>query len=144
MRRAFAVLALLATSWPHAVVLECALGASPPAAEGEAPAGTEAPAHHAGHAAAQQGAGHAAAHHGLHGSHRSSDLGARAEGDEGAPGGGASCAMVMACGLVMIQALGPASPAADASSPDAWAASSTETPSAADLSAEPPPPRRHA
>ena len=151
MRRAVAIFALLATAWPHAVVLECALGSA------------LSPADHVGHgslAAAERGevggtaehdpargaAHHGAAHHGLHGAHHATDpgLGAASQGDDDAPAGGASCAMVMACGLVMIQSADGPSPAAAASTPDPDLTPSLDTPSATDLTADPPPPRRHA
>jgi len=142
MRRAVAILALLATAWPHAVVLECALGSAwSPADHGD----------QAEHAAAQHGpphgSGHGAAHPGLHGAHHAAAAGAVADapdGDDGAPAGNASCAMVMACGLVMIQTAGGGSPGSDASSPDPGVTRSASAPSTTDLASDTPPPRRHA
>jgi hypothetical protein len=52
--------------------------------------------------------------------------------------------MVMACGLVMIHAADAPSPASVASAPDLDPMPFLEVPAATDLSADPPPPRRHA
>ena len=123
MRRTFALLALLATSWPHAVALECALASAVSVTP-------EMSAH-----------GQPDAHAGMnHGPTR----GSGAASDGSAPPEGGDCAMVMACGLVMIQADGGASSMGRASGPDTGRFPSVDTPSTADLVADPPPPRRNA
>ena len=118
MRRILAVLALLATSWPHVVVLECALGSAAPRAATEA-----------------------AAHHGV--GHEHVPVPA-AETDEEAPVGGLECGMVMACGLVMIQAQGEVSGEVASAAPQRAAPRTLAAPSVADLAADPPPPRGNA
>ena len=126
MRRTFALLALLATSWPHAVALECALGSAASA--------TAEVSHHAAN-------GHPDAHAGMtHG--RTQDSRAASDGSD--PPGGRDCALLMACGLVMIQTEGEATSMERASGPDAGRFPAVETPSTADLVADPPPPRRNA
>jgi hypothetical protein len=126
MRRTFALLALVATSWPHVVVLECALGSTPLLEPAES-------SHHAAPA-------HAAAHHGAgHDDSRTS-----AANDEGAPTHGPGCAMVMACGLVMIGSAGDTTSEPAASMQDAGRFPAVKPPSGADPVADPPPPRRHA
>lgn len=132
MRRTLAVLALVATSWPHAVVLECALGST------SVPSGAV-PAHH--------GAGHSDAHHGSpghHGSHLAAGGAAGAVGDQGTPSGGAACAMAMACGLTMLKAAGDALASPGVGTPDAAPAASLLPPAPAELTGEAPPPRRNA
>lgn len=138
MRRTLALLALLATSWPHAVVLECALASEPPAEETGA-------AMHAGPSAGQdenRRAHHGGHHHGGGDAHHGSDpAGPRTDASSDAPPGGPQCAMVMACGLVMAQA-GPG-PAQEATS-DTRAGPPARTPAAplaVELSADTPPPR---
>jgi hypothetical protein len=143
MRRTLALLALLATSWPHVAALECALGAT------ELPAPAEA-ARDRGSARGGHGHdphGHSTHGHGAHGREArggppdGTALHAGPEAD-GAPTGGPQCALVMACGLVMIQAdpstadLGQPSPCA------AGRGAAIDAPQAAVLVADPPPPRR--
>lgn len=123
MRRTFALLALLATSWPHAVALECALASAVSATP-------EVSAH-----------GHPDAHAGMtHGPTQ----GSGAASDGSAPPDGRDCAMVMACGLVMIQTEGEASSMERTSGPESGRFPSVDAPSTADLVADPPPPRRNA
>jgi hypothetical protein len=136
MRRTLAVLALLATSWPHVVVLECALGSPAPDAGAEARQGGMAAlagGHH-GHQGrrSRQGAGHEQGPAPSAGSHA-----------DAAPGG-LPCAMVMACGLLMIQAEREASAGVAPTAPRRMTRHVLETPSAVDLVADPPPPRRRA
>lgn len=125
MRRTFALLALLATSWPHAVALECALASAAPAAPAEA-------GHHGGHAGEHAGMshGHSPESH--------------AAGSEHVPVGGGDCALVMACGLVMIQTEGERASTERASAPEPHVFTPLDTPTAAVLVADPPPPRRNA
>jgi hypothetical protein len=127
MRRSLAILALLATSWPHVVVLECALGSASPAAAQQA-------GHEGRHA-------HARGHRGTANGH---GMGLRVESTADVSEGAQQCAMVMACGLVMIQAESRAAAAMQASAPDAGPVGAVNAPSTADLEADPPPPRRHA
>jgi hypothetical protein len=120
MRRTLALLALLATAWPHVAALECAL-AQPLAHEAQA----------VGHE-------HSASAH---------DVPATTEAHgatthQGSAAGGLDCELVMACGLAMIRAdavaSGPQLP-----SPLAAVRSTTlDAPLAAVLVADPPPPRR--
>ena len=140
MRRTFAVLALLATSWPHAVVLECALGSTSPSGDQTSQHG--ATAHPGAEGAGQYGAAHhGASHHGAGHEHRTGD---RTASDVGPPGGGLQCAMVMACGLVMMQSEAAAPLAESRSVRNTVFQPSLDAPSAADLATDPPPPRRHA
>jgi hypothetical protein len=126
MRRTFALLALLATSWPHAVALECALASAASATAEVSPHGAH------GHPGAHAGMTHGRTPH------------SRAASDGSAPPGGPDCAMVMACGLVMIQTEGEATSMWRVSGPDTGRFPSVDTPSTADLVADPPPPRRNA
>jgi len=120
MRRAFAALALLTTAWPHVVVLECALGSAPAAAPHQ---------HHA-----------APAHTGSDHDHAMGSVAEDAsQGDAPTP-----CTMVMACGLVMLEAHAAASVAELASSTDVHVFRVPRAPSAVELTADPPPPRRSA
>ncbi|MEX2048433.1 MAG: hypothetical protein WEB90_02530 [Gemmatimonadota bacterium] len=137
MRRTFALLAILATSWPHIAALECVLAQpAAPAAQGSAPTSEQGGQEHGhgahGHAGPALGSlGEApatAAHHA--GSH------------QGSGAGGAECDLVMACGLVMIRADAVAS-GPELPSPLTAARSTTlEAPLGAVLVADPPPPRR--
>jgi hypothetical protein len=139
MRRTFALLAVLATSWPHIAALECIL-AQPVthAAQGSAPASAQG-GHEHGHGAhshagpAPGSLGEAAATEAHHaGSHQ----GSGAEGVE--------CDLVMACGLVMIRADAIA-PGPQLPSPFTAERSTTlEAPLGTVLVADPPPPRRSA
>ncbi|HUF76687.1 MAG TPA: hypothetical protein VMM35_10430 [Longimicrobiales bacterium] len=135
MRRTFAVLALLTTSWPHAVALECTLGSTPPSAEQASHHGPAAPA------GAEGSAHHGAAHHGAGHQHGTGD---HARSDAGTAAGGLQCAMVMACGLVMMQSESGIAVADARSAPEAAFRPSLDAPAAAELAAEPPPPRRDA
>ena len=145
MRRTLAVLALLATSWPHVVVLECALvSAAPRAAAAAAAPGP--PTHSGTHPGTHHGppphaGGLAAIHHGVGHEH----VPVPAAGtDAEAPPGGLACGMVMACGLVMIRAEGEASGAVASLAPQRMVPRTLAVPSAADLAADPPPPRDNA
>ena len=135
MRRTLALLALLATSWPHVAVLECALGSTG--------ASAAAPGHHGAAAHAEPGstAHHGAAHHGAGHEGRLDD---HASSGGSAPAGGLQCAMVMACGLVMIQSGSGTAVAETRSGPEEAFEPSVDPPAAAVLSADPPPPRRYA
>jgi hypothetical protein len=126
MRRTFALLALLATSWPHAVALECALASAASATAEVSPHGAH---------------GHPDAHAGMTHAHTQDS---RAASDESAPPGGRDCAMVMPCGLVMILTEGDATSTELSSAPDAGQFPSVDTPSTTILVADPPPPRRNA
>ena len=142
MRRTLAVLALLATSWPHVMVLECALGS------GDLSDGPEATADAGTFGADHEGHGHA--HHGQHATHHLAGVDAQRAGDpagpraqppSSAPIGGQQCAMVMACGLVMMRSGGAP---AEALAPEPAAGPSARTlaiPSAVELAADTPPPR---
>jgi hypothetical protein len=116
MRRTIALIALLVTAWPHAAVLECALGAEAPGGE---------PAHHASHGADR-------AH------------GPWAHGDADVPSGGSQCAMVMACGLAMIRTDGIERSRPETGDPEVVSQTFLTPPAATDLTSDPPPPRRHA
>jgi hypothetical protein len=129
MRRTLALLALLATSWPHVVALECALGSAAPAAAEEGRHGA-----HGAH-------GHADAHAGMKHGH-TEDSRTPSDGTT-APGGG-DCALVMACGLVMIRADGEAMATERASRPEIGRSPSVDAPSTTVPVADPPPPRRNA
>ena len=120
------------TSWPHAVVLECALGL-----------GTGAPTAEAAEHTAHGGASHG--HHGGgHGHHGGEPAGQQAEPGPDAPVGGQQCAMVMACGLVMMRAGGAAAAEAAPEKDARVAARPMAAPIAVDLGAETPPPRLNA
>ena len=131
MRRTLALLALLATSWPHVVVLECALGSRGPATAHEA--GEH--GHHGG----------GDAHHGGGDAHHAGDnaghAGHRAEAPSDGPLGGTQCAMVMACGLVMIRAGDDAAEEVAPRSAGDARVRTLSSPAAVDLVAETPPPR---
>jgi hypothetical protein len=130
MRRTLAVLALLATTWPHAVVLECALGSTP--------SSERTGQHPAAHAGAEGSAHHGAAHHGAGHEHRS-------DGSAGsAPAGGSQCAMLMACVTAMIRSVSGTAVMEAGSAPQDGFPPSLDAPAAADLAADPPPPRRSA
>lgn len=149
MRRTLALLALLATSWPHVVVLECALGSGGPAMGHEAgehgavsPAGTQPRTAQHAHGRSPQGAHR---HHGGGDAHHAGDhTGHRAEPPSDGPLGSPQCAMVMACGLVMIRA---GDDVAEEVAPKATGDATVRTlssPTAEEPSADPPPPRLNA
>lgn len=126
MRRTLALIALLATSWPHAVALECAVAS---ASRSGAEAGHEAQHRH--------GHGHAGTLHAL-------PPGPSTATDDDVPTGGRECAMVMACGLTMLRTEGDHASAVPASRPEAGHVAAPETPTGAIMVVDPPPPRRHA
>ena len=146
MRRTLAVLALLATSWPHVMVLECALGSVSHEDEHEAAvdAGTSRGLDREGHG--HEHHGHHPTHHpvGVDARHVGDGAGPRAEPSSSAPVGGQQCAMVMACGLVMMQS---GAAAAEAVAPEPAtdpSARALGAPAAFELTADTPPPRRNA
>ncbi len=124
MRRTFAVLALLATSWPQIVALECALASPGPS--------SDAPSEHA-HAHGE----HAGMAHGLPTGPASAD-------EAPLPDAGRDCAQVMACGLLMIRAQAERTAKVKAVAPEPRPIPEIDAPIAADLVADPPPPRRNA
>ena len=132
MRRTLALLALLATAWPHAVVLECALGVGTAESTSEA-------AEHGAHAPTSHG------HHaGGHGHHGGDPTPGQAEPGSDVPLGGPQCTMVMACGLVMMRAADEAAEDVAPGTGAGVAAQPMSPPIAVDLSAETPPPRLNA
>jgi hypothetical protein len=142
MRRTFALLALLATSWPHAAALECAL-ASTPSVPGEASGHV----HHGpgdAHATPSRGHEHGHEHGHARGHEPAHDHGPLSAGDGGGPTGARDCAKVMACGLVMIQSEREATARERVGGPDVGPFPAIDAPSTTVLTADPPPPRRNA
>jgi hypothetical protein len=130
MRRTIALVALLATSWPHAVALECVLGSA-------APETADVSTHRAeGHAH-----GHGHAHGGMtYGPTRGSGT----VSERGAPPAASDCAQVMTCGLVMIRTEGEGTGTPRTSERDAGGFPIVGTPTTTVPVADPPPPRRNA
>lgn len=126
MRRPLALLALVVTTWSNAAALQCAVSAAP---TGHAEAAAEKMAHSGHtHAPVSQEPERASEHgHGGPTSH------------PGTP----DCGAIMACGA----ALGATMAHGDHAEPDGlerFGAGPADSPSTADLSQDPPPPRRHA
>jgi hypothetical protein len=145
MRRTFALLALLATSWPHVASVECALagsGAAEPAGGEAAESAHFGPVHgaHAHGAHAHASAGHPGA--GV------ASEGVRLAGEDDARHGPThqdrDCALAMACGLVMMRADVPDPDTYRLDPPTAGPTATIDAPQGTVLVADPPPPRRSA
>ena len=132
MRRRLALLALVVTTWSNVAVLRCAPAiAQPGEAATEAVLGQPV---HTGHGPSQhEHSGHDGNEH---------EASASDDGPTSHPSGN-DCGVVMACGT----ALGGQGVAAERGIPATFAetsSTSVASPSAADLTRDPPPPRRNA
>jgi len=121
VKRPLAAVALVVLTWSNATAFQCAAAAAAP------PADAPAQAHqHGGH-------GHDAP---------AADVGGRDHGDEGSHPGRPDCSVVMSCGAALVARF-----AHDATRPERlehMSVTVVATPSTADLSRDPPPPRRSA